>query len=149
MGVVGLALCRPVLLVVLVLVSSWLRSSVSGCQSVVAPACVVSRPRGVSRVRSGSACGPSTLWRSEVAVLVFRFRVPVRGGTSVCGFPTSWRVQGPEWFCVWALDLVESQLVCRALLTLCVRLRWFLRESCVWPDLVGGRGVALFCSAAW
>ncbi|MQL88325.1 hypothetical protein Taro_020883 [Colocasia esculenta] len=59
-------------------------NSVPGCQSVVAPACVVSRPRGVSRV--------------------------------------------PEWFCVWALDPVE--------------------ESCVWPDLVGGRGVALFSSAA-
>ncbi|MQM21349.1 hypothetical protein Taro_054387, partial [Colocasia esculenta] len=59
----------------------------------------------------------------------FCSRVPVRGGTGVCGLPTSWRVQGPEWFCVWALDLVE--------------------ESCVWPDLVGGRGVALFCSTAW
>ncbi|MQL68647.1 hypothetical protein Taro_000919 [Colocasia esculenta] len=37
----------------------------------------------------------------------FRSRVPVRGGTNVCRLPTSWRVQGPEWFCVWALDLVE------------------------------------------
>ncbi|MQL70448.1 hypothetical protein Taro_002759 [Colocasia esculenta] len=45
-------------------------NSVPGCQSVVTSACVVSRPRGVSRVRSGSECGPSTLWRSEVAVLV-------------------------------------------------------------------------------
>ncbi|MQL87601.1 hypothetical protein Taro_020151 [Colocasia esculenta] len=79
-GVIGLALCRPVLLVVLALVSSWLRSSVPGCQSVVAPACVVSRPRGVSRVLSGSECGPSTLWRSEVAVLVLGAR---RRGSSV------------------------------------------------------------------
>ncbi|MQL96807.1 hypothetical protein Taro_029496, partial [Colocasia esculenta] len=37
----------------------------------------------------------------------FRSRVPVRGGTNVCGFPTSWHVQGPEWFCVWALNPVE------------------------------------------
>ncbi|MQL91449.1 hypothetical protein Taro_024064 [Colocasia esculenta] len=42
------------------------------CQSVVAPACVVSRPRGASGVRGGSTYGPSTLWRSEVAVLVVR-----------------------------------------------------------------------------
>ncbi|MQM05981.1 hypothetical protein Taro_038806 [Colocasia esculenta] len=27
---------------------------------------------------------------------LFRSRVPVRGGTGVCGLPTSWRVQGPE-----------------------------------------------------
>ncbi|MQL92488.1 hypothetical protein Taro_025117 [Colocasia esculenta] len=94
---------------------------------------------------------------SRFGVLVapqFRSRVLVRGGTGVCGLPTSWRVQGPEWFCVWALDPVEvevavlavrrrshlvvlwSRLVCRALLPLCVRLRWFLRESYVWPDLV-------------
>ncbi|MQM18330.1 hypothetical protein Taro_051319 [Colocasia esculenta] len=39
---------------------------------------------------------------------LFRSRVPVRGGTGVCGLPTSWRVQGPEWFCVWALDPVEA-----------------------------------------
>ncbi|MQM18289.1 hypothetical protein Taro_051277, partial [Colocasia esculenta] len=32
--------------------------------------CVVPRPRGVSGVQGGSACGPSTLWGSEVAVLV-------------------------------------------------------------------------------
>ncbi|MQM08395.1 hypothetical protein Taro_041252 [Colocasia esculenta] len=39
------------------------RSLVLGCQSMVAPACVVSRPRSVSGVRGDSACGPSTLWR--------------------------------------------------------------------------------------
>ncbi|MQL83590.1 hypothetical protein Taro_016085 [Colocasia esculenta] len=44
-------------------------SSVLGCQSVVAPACMASRPCGVPGVWGGSACGPSTLWRSEVAVL--------------------------------------------------------------------------------
>ncbi|MQM08350.1 hypothetical protein Taro_041211 [Colocasia esculenta] len=48
-----------------------------------------------------------------VAVVVTAFphdfcsRVPVRGGIGVCGLPTSWRIQGPEWFCVWALDPVE------------------------------------------
>ncbi|MQL81609.1 hypothetical protein Taro_014079 [Colocasia esculenta] len=41
---------------------------------MVASACVVSRPHGVSGVQGGSACGPSTLWRSEVAVLVVRCR---------------------------------------------------------------------------
>ncbi|MQM11319.1 hypothetical protein Taro_044223 [Colocasia esculenta] len=39
---------------------------------VVAPASVVSQRGGVSRVRGGSACGPSTLWRSEVVVLEVR-----------------------------------------------------------------------------
>ncbi|MQL87962.1 hypothetical protein Taro_020514 [Colocasia esculenta] len=33
---------------------------------------VVPWPRGVSEVQVGSACGPSTLWRSEVAVSVVR-----------------------------------------------------------------------------
>ncbi|MQL86086.1 hypothetical protein Taro_018613, partial [Colocasia esculenta] len=45
---------------------------VLGCQYVVESLCVASRPRGVSGVRGGSACGPSTLWRSEVSVLVVR-----------------------------------------------------------------------------
>ncbi|MQM15790.1 hypothetical protein Taro_048740 [Colocasia esculenta] len=40
--------------------------------SVVAPECVVPRPRGVSEVQSGSAYGPSTLWRSKVAVPMVR-----------------------------------------------------------------------------
>ncbi|MQL73513.1 hypothetical protein Taro_005850, partial [Colocasia esculenta] len=53
-------------------VSSRYHSFVLGCQSVVAPACMASRPCGVSGVRGGSTCGPSTLWRSEVAVLVAR-----------------------------------------------------------------------------
>ncbi|MQM15615.1 hypothetical protein Taro_048562 [Colocasia esculenta] len=43
--------------------------SVLGYQSIVAPTCMASRPCGVPEVRGGSACGPSTLWRSEVAVL--------------------------------------------------------------------------------
>ncbi|MQM15267.1 hypothetical protein Taro_048211 [Colocasia esculenta] len=55
-------------------VSSQFRSPVLGCQSVVAPACVASRPRDVSGVRGGSACGPSTLWMSKVAVLAVRRR---------------------------------------------------------------------------
>ncbi|MQL72535.1 hypothetical protein Taro_004878 [Colocasia esculenta] len=53
-------------------VSSRYRSFVLGCQSAVAPACVAPQPCGVSEVRGGSACGPSTLWRSEVAVLEVR-----------------------------------------------------------------------------
>ncbi|MQM08524.1 hypothetical protein Taro_041381 [Colocasia esculenta] len=31
----------------------------------------------------------------------------IRGGTRVCSSLTSWRIQGPGWFCLWALDLVE------------------------------------------
>ncbi|MQM11991.1 hypothetical protein Taro_044904, partial [Colocasia esculenta] len=31
----------------------------------------------------------------------------VHGGTGVCSSLTSWRVQGPGWLCLWALDLVE------------------------------------------
>ncbi|MQM15606.1 hypothetical protein Taro_048552 [Colocasia esculenta] len=68
--VVGLALGRPVLLVVSASVFSWFRDSVLRCQSVMAPACVASRPCSVSGVWGGSACGPSTLGRSEVAMLV-------------------------------------------------------------------------------
>ncbi|MQM20945.1 hypothetical protein Taro_053975 [Colocasia esculenta] len=50
------------------------RSPVLEHQSVVAPARVASRPRGVSEVRGGFVCRPSTLWRSEVAVLMVRRR---------------------------------------------------------------------------
>ncbi|MQL93426.1 hypothetical protein Taro_026071 [Colocasia esculenta] len=90
-------------------VSSRYRSSVLGCQSVVAPACMASQPCGVPGVRGGSACGPSTLWRSEVAVLTVRR----------CSH----------------LVVVWSRRAFRGLLPLRARLRWFLRESCVWPDL--------------
>ncbi|MQM12375.1 hypothetical protein Taro_045291 [Colocasia esculenta] len=55
-------------------VSSRYRSSVLWCQSVVAHVCMASRPCGVPGVRGGSACGPSTLWRFEVAVLAVRRR---------------------------------------------------------------------------
>ncbi|MQM03231.1 hypothetical protein Taro_036009 [Colocasia esculenta] len=43
--------------------------SCSSGEFVVAPACAASRPRSVSRVQGGSACGPSTLGRTEVVVL--------------------------------------------------------------------------------
>ncbi|MQM17607.1 hypothetical protein Taro_050580 [Colocasia esculenta] len=39
---------------------------------MVAPACVASRPCGMSTVWGGSACGPSTSWRPEVAMLEVR-----------------------------------------------------------------------------
>ncbi|MQL76671.1 hypothetical protein Taro_009057 [Colocasia esculenta] len=54
-GVAGLALGRSVLLVVSASVFSRLRGPILGCQPVMAPACVASRPGGVSRVRGGSA----------------------------------------------------------------------------------------------
>ncbi|MQM14261.1 hypothetical protein Taro_047192, partial [Colocasia esculenta] len=34
----------------------------------------------------------------------------VCGGTGVCSSLTSWRVQGPGWFFLWALDLVEVEV---------------------------------------
>ncbi|MQL93774.1 hypothetical protein Taro_026426 [Colocasia esculenta] len=94
-------------------------NSIPRCQSVVAPACVVSRPRGVSRVLprialvasgggSSQECSAFVSGYRCVALWFdFRSRVPVRGGTGVCGLLTSWGVQGPEWFCVWALDPME------------------------------------------
>ncbi|MQL75374.1 hypothetical protein Taro_007745 [Colocasia esculenta] len=62
---------RPVLLVVSASVFSRFRGPVLECQSVVAPACVASRPCGMSMVRGGSTCGPSTLWKFEVAMLAY------------------------------------------------------------------------------
>ncbi|MQL94716.1 hypothetical protein Taro_027372, partial [Colocasia esculenta] len=60
-GVVGLALGRPMLLVVPASVFSWFRGPIFGCQPVMALACVASRPGGVSGVRGGSACVLSTV----------------------------------------------------------------------------------------
>ncbi|MQM12151.1 hypothetical protein Taro_045064 [Colocasia esculenta] len=69
----------------------------------------------MSEVQGGSACGPSTLWRSKVAM--FGVSRSFSRGCSVslvvtpgCSFPTSWRSG----------------------------------MSRVWPDLVVGRGVTLF-----
>ncbi|MQL76772.1 hypothetical protein Taro_009162 [Colocasia esculenta] len=67
---------------------------------------MVSRPCSASKVRDGYACGPSTLWRSEVAALAVRRR--------------------SHLVVAWSWE------VCRELLPLCARLRWFLQESCVW-----------------
>ncbi|MQL99193.1 hypothetical protein Taro_031911, partial [Colocasia esculenta] len=96
--------CWPVLLVVSASVSSRFHSPVIWCQSVVALACVVFRPRGMFGVWDASACGPSTLWRSEVAMLVVR---------------------------------CPSHMVAQ----------WSPSRVCV-ATVVGGRGIALFNSAA-
>ncbi|MQL95857.1 hypothetical protein Taro_028526 [Colocasia esculenta] len=81
------------------------RSSVLGCQSVVAPAYVVSRPGGVSRVWGGSACGPSTLWRSEVVVLAVRHRshlvVLWSWQVAVVAVSRAWRVWSLGVFVPW------------------------------------------------
>ncbi|MQM08000.1 hypothetical protein Taro_040847 [Colocasia esculenta] len=70
-------------------VFSQFRSPVLGCQSVVAPTCMDSRPCSVSGVRSSSACGPSTLWRSEVAMLEFPiFGVPAALASEGLVIPT-------------------------------------------------------------
>ncbi|MQL72620.1 hypothetical protein Taro_004963 [Colocasia esculenta] len=37
----------------------------------------------------------------------------VHGGTGVCSSLTSWSARGAGWFCLWALDLVETLSVCR------------------------------------
>ncbi|MQL77371.1 hypothetical protein Taro_009787 [Colocasia esculenta] len=60
-GVVGLALGRPVLLVVPASVFSRFRGPVLGCQTVMAPACVAPRPGGVSTVRGGVLSTASVL----------------------------------------------------------------------------------------
>ncbi|MQM12750.1 hypothetical protein Taro_045670, partial [Colocasia esculenta] len=63
-------------------VSSRFRSPAFGCQSAVALVCVASQPCGMSGVRGGSTYGPSTLWRSEVVVLVAHPLLPLAWGSS-------------------------------------------------------------------
>ncbi|MQM23622.1 hypothetical protein Taro_056689, partial [Colocasia esculenta] len=80
-GVVGLALGKPVLLVVPASVFSRFRGPVLGCQPVMAPACVASRPCGVSGVWGGvlstvSALCPTPLVSAGV-VCVARPRLVV------------------------------------------------------------------------
>ncbi|MQL99588.1 hypothetical protein Taro_032310 [Colocasia esculenta] len=59
--------------------------------------------------------GPSGRERGWLSPCVqwpkFRSWVPVRNGTGVYGFPTLRCVQGPGWFCLWVLDLVEFLLL--------------------------------------
>ncbi|MQL79585.1 hypothetical protein Taro_012029 [Colocasia esculenta] len=94
LGIVGLALCKPVLLVVSASVFSRFRGPILGCQSVVASACVVSRPCGMSMVRGGSACGPSTLWRCAEGC--FRF---VPDSVGFCGSRGSFLLS--EFLLLW------------------------------------------------
>ncbi|MQL73275.1 hypothetical protein Taro_005632 [Colocasia esculenta] len=86
----------------------------------------------VSLFRRGggrSQVGEQREWQS-------RSLVPIHGGTSVCGFPTLWCVQGPGWFCLWALDLVEGLVVtgaqCRvaSLVERCDTCLWLLSAWC-------------------
>ncbi|MQL70600.1 hypothetical protein Taro_002950, partial [Colocasia esculenta] len=67
-GVVGLALGRPVLLVV------FARCSLNSVIPFLGASLWWHRRVGASEVRDGSACGPSTLRRSGVAVLAVRCR---------------------------------------------------------------------------
>ncbi|MQL68888.1 hypothetical protein Taro_001164 [Colocasia esculenta] len=55
---------------------------------------------GQTRASGGSRFG-------VLSVPWSRSWVPARDGTGVFGSPTWWRVHGPGWFCLWALDLVE------------------------------------------
>ncbi|MQM10027.1 hypothetical protein Taro_042914 [Colocasia esculenta] len=157
-GIVGLALCGPVLLVVSASVSFWFHSPVLGCQSMVALACVASQPRGVSGVRGGSTCGPSTLWspilgcQSVVAPACVASRPRgvsgVRGGYA-CGTSTLWRSEVAMLAVRRRSHLVVawSQWVFQGLLPLCARLHWSLRESCVCHDLGwwSWHCIVLFC----
>ncbi|MQM20595.1 hypothetical protein Taro_053619 [Colocasia esculenta] len=118
---------------------------------VVAPECVVPRPRGVSEVQGGFACRPSTLWRSEVAVPVVR-RCFSRGCsvsivvTPGCSFPTSWR-SGMLVFVLRLWSLLVAP-VFRELRCLGGVRRGFAFAllCCSGPTMVVGRGVALVAS---
>ncbi|MQL70419.1 hypothetical protein Taro_002743 [Colocasia esculenta] len=72
------------------------------------------------------------------------FLSAVHCGTVGCSSLTSWSVRGVGWFCLWTLNLVED-LVFRELLCLgrCVP-RVCFHIVLLWPDLVAGRGFALF-----
>ncbi|MQL96371.1 hypothetical protein Taro_029043 [Colocasia esculenta] len=126
--------------------------------SVVALECVVPCPRGVSKVQGGSACGPSTLCRSKVAVPMVRrsfshgFSVSLVV-TPSCSFPTSWR-SGMLGACVVRLWSHVVAPVFRELLCLgkCVPrcCFHFVFDSTgsagvvFGPTLVAGRGITLF-----
>ncbi|MQL84814.1 hypothetical protein Taro_017325 [Colocasia esculenta] len=137
-------------------VFSRFRSPVLGCQFVVAPASVVSQPGGVSRVQGGSACGPSTLWRSEVAVLedcsiLISVCCCATSGSEVCccfgwcvlaGFPRL----VPWWFW-WRFSQDRlTLLLLAAVFSLMVRVVWsfrFFRES---SFVASGGGSSQECS---
>ncbi|MQL84105.1 hypothetical protein Taro_016624, partial [Colocasia esculenta] len=126
--------------------------------SVVAPECVVPRPRGVSEVQDGSACGPSTLWRSEVVMPVVR-RCFSHGCavylvvTPGCSFLTSWRSEmlvlvsrdsGLTWLLRCSMSFFVSPSVCAEG---CFRIVFDSAGSArlvSGPTLVVGRGITLF-----
>ncbi|MQM07907.1 hypothetical protein Taro_040754 [Colocasia esculenta] len=110
----------------------------------------------VRNMASGRVC------RHPTAVSVTRSLVP-SVGAPVCSSLTSWRVQGPGWFCLWALDLVEVRggRACGETLfsSGCSVSLVVHAEGCFHnvfdsagsagvafgPTLVVGRGITLFC----
>ncbi|MQL68741.1 hypothetical protein Taro_000990 [Colocasia esculenta] len=75
----------------------------------------------------------------------------VRGGTDGCDFLTSQGVWGPKWFCLWALDLMEDPYLDRCVeACFCVvpNSVGFCGSRVCAMTLVGGHGIALFCSTA-
>ncbi|MQL88191.1 hypothetical protein Taro_020753 [Colocasia esculenta] len=112
----------------------------------------------VSEVESGSACGPSTLWRSEVVMPVVRCSFS-RGClvslmvTPGCSFSTSWR-SGMLGACVvrlWShvVAPVFRELFCldRCMPRCCFRIVFDSAGSTgvvFGPTLVVGHGVTLF-----
>ncbi|MQL94751.1 hypothetical protein Taro_027406 [Colocasia esculenta] len=87
----------PVFLVVPASMFSRFRGPVLGCQPVMAPACVASRPGGVSGVRGGSAYGPSTLCAEHC----FRF------------VPDSVGFYGSRFLLLWPVRNWLQLLLCR------------------------------------
>ncbi|MQM10464.1 hypothetical protein Taro_043358 [Colocasia esculenta] len=124
-GIVGLALCGPILLVVSASVFSRFRGPVLGCQSMVALTCVVSQPCGMSTVRGGSACGPSTLWRFKEVVLVVRRRshLVVAWSQQVRGFPAS-------FVCTLQCVAVVAALLTWRVWSLGVYVLWLREPAC-------------------
>ncbi|MQL68342.1 hypothetical protein Taro_000635, partial [Colocasia esculenta] len=66
--------------------------------------CVVPSPRGVSEVQGGSACGPSTLWRSEM--VVFGVRADGCFGIVFDTAGSAGVLSGPTW--LWVVALLFS-----------------------------------------
>ncbi|MQL90703.1 hypothetical protein Taro_023295, partial [Colocasia esculenta] len=143
-SIVGLALVRPVLLVVPASVFSQFRGPVLGCQPVMALACVASRPGSVR----GPGCAEHCFRFVPDSVGFCGSRVPARDGTGVCSFPT-WRCPGSR------VVLLVGPRPCRGLRWPCLR----CAEHCFrfMPDSVGFCGsrcvprpwlvvMALYCS---
>ncbi|MQM12391.1 hypothetical protein Taro_045312, partial [Colocasia esculenta] len=82
-------------------------------------------------------CGPASpshcLALHTRLLFLYPFLGAVRGGTGGCCSLTSWRGQGPGWFCLWALDLDGGPRVVLLPLSLEFRLLWLMLVCRVAP----------------